>query len=437
MYVPTAGEKNSSAKGRMLGALLQRTALKNLTTDGWLLFYTRFARLFAYGALSVVLVLYLTSLGLSESQTGLLLTLTLLGDTLVSLWLTTQADRIGRRRVLRTGGILMALAGLVFASTGNLFLLLIAGTIGVISPSGNEVGPFLSIEQAALSHVVPDLARTAVFAWYTVAGAFATAAGSLFAGTLVQLLERRTGSTSGNYRAVVLLYAGVAGLLTLFFSRLSPATEVSSPKETSDRLTPMRNFLGIGHSREIVFKLSALFALDSFAGGFVMQTFAAYWFPLRFGADPATLGLIFFGANILAGLSAFWASRLASRFGLINTMVFTHLPANILLILVPLMPTLSSVILVLFLRFSTSEMDVPTRQSYTMAVVRREERSPPAGITGVARTTGAALAPLFAGVLFAKASLISVPFFVAGSLKIVYDLLLYREFLGIRPPEEL
>src|SRR4051794_10694123 len=244
MYVPTAGEENSSAKGRMLGALLQRTALKNLTTDGWLLFFTRFARLFAYGALSVVLVLYLTSLGLSESQTGLLLTLTLLGDTLVSLWLTTQADRIGRRRVLRIGGILMALAGLVFASTGNLFLLLIAGTIGVISPSGNEVGPFLPIEQAALSHVVSGRARTAVFAWYTVAGAFATAAGSLFAGTVVQLLERKTVSTPGSYRAVVLLYAGVAALLTLFFSRLSPATEVSSRKETSDCLAPKRNVLG-------------------------------------------------------------------------------------------------------------------------------------------------------------------------------------------------
>jgi MFS family permease len=209
----------------MVAALLQRTALRNLTTDGWLLFSTRFTRLFAYGALSVVLILYLTSLGLSESQTGLLVTLTLVGDTFVSLWLTTQADRIGRRRVLRIGGILMALAGLVFALIGNLLLLLIAGTIGVISPSGNEVGPFLSIEQAALSHVVPDRARTAVFAWYTVAGAFATAAGSLLAGTIVQLLEHKPVSTSGSYRAVVLLYACVAGLLTLFFSRLSPATK--------------------------------------------------------------------------------------------------------------------------------------------------------------------------------------------------------------------
>src|SRR3954469_7128442 len=141
MYVPTAGEENSSAKGGMLGALLQRTALKNLTTDGWLLFLTRFARLFAYGSLSVVLVLYLTSLGLDESQTGVLLTLTLAGDTLISLWLTTRADRIGRRRVLKTGAVLMAGAGLAFAATGNLLLLIIAGTIGVISPTGNEVGP--------------------------------------------------------------------------------------------------------------------------------------------------------------------------------------------------------------------------------------------------------------------------------------------------------
>src|SRR3954462_10061229 len=149
----------------------QPNTIRNLSRDGRLLFLTRAIRLFSYGALSVVLVLYLTSLGLSESQTGLLLTLTLLGDTLVSLWLTTQADRIGRRRVLRIGGILMALAGLGFASTGNVFLLLVAGTIGVISPSGNEVGPFLPIQQAALSHVVSDRARTAVFAWYTVAGA--------------------------------------------------------------------------------------------------------------------------------------------------------------------------------------------------------------------------------------------------------------------------
>ena len=167
-----------------------------------------------------------------------------------------------------------------------------------------------------------------------------------------------------------------------------------------------------------------------------MQSFAAYWFYLRFGVNPATLGVIFFWANVFAGISALLASRLASRIGLVRTMVVTHLPSNILLILVPLMPNLPLAVLVLLLRFSISQMDVPTRQSYTMAVVSPEERSAAAGITGVARTIGAAISPVFVGFLFAHHSLINVPFFIAGTLKIVYDLLLYKEFVSIRPPEE-
>ena len=183
-------------------------------------------------------------------------------------------------------------------------------------------------------------------------------------------------------------------------------------------------------------KLSALFALDSFGGGFVVQSFAAYWFYLRFGVDPKTLGALFFAANVLAGLSALAASRLAARIGLINTMVATHLPSNILLILIPLMPTLPLATLMLLLRFSISQMDVPTRQSYTMAVVSPEERSAAAGITGVARTTGAALSPLFAGLLFSRPSLINLPFYIAGTLKIAYDLALFRAFRSVKPPEE-
>jgi predicted MFS family arabinose efflux permease len=186
----------------------------------------------------------------------------------------------------------------------------------------------------------------------------------------------------------------------------------------------------------VVFKLSSLFALDSFAGGFVVQSFAAYWFYLRFGASPETLGAIFFWAHVFAGISALFASRLASRIGLVRTMVVTHLPSNVLLTLVPLMPTLGLAIAVLLVRFSISQMDVPTRQSYTMAVVRSEERSAAAGITGVARTTGAAIGPVFAGLLFAHPSLMNIPFFLAGGLKIVYDLLLYRAFAHVRAPEE-
>lgn len=418
--------------GKLAGAL-NRSALRHLTRDGALLFLTRFVRLFSYGALSVVLVFYLTGLGLSESQTGMLLTLTLLGDTLVSLALTTQADRIGRRRMLIVGAILMAGAGLTFAFTNNFLFLVLAGTIGVISPSGHEVGPFLSIEQAALSQVIPARERTAVFAWYALIGAMATAAGSLFAGLLTQRLERAAVTPVGSERVIILVYAALGMLLTLLFSRLSSAAEVH--RDASGSATA-KSLLGVGSSRAVVLKLSGLFALDSFGGGFVVQSFAAYWFYLRFGVNPATLGGIFFGANLFAGVSALLASRLASRFGLVKTMVYTHLPSNILLILVPLMPNLSLAILVLLLRFSISQMDVPTRQSYTMAIVPAEERSSAAGITGVARTTGAALAPVFAGLMFAKPSLINLPFFIAGTLKIAYDLLLYRAFVHMQPPEE-
>ena len=380
-------------------------------------------RLFAYGALAVVLVVYLTSSGLSASQTGLLLTLTLVGDTAVSLYLTTHADRLGRRRMLIVGAILMVAAGVTFAWTRDFLLLVIAGTIGVISPSGNEVGPFLPIEQAALAHVVPSDARTAVFAWYTLAGSLATAAGSLCGGVLSQALQRTAATPLASYRVVVLLYAALGAVLALLFTRLSPATEVAASDATATRF-------GIGRSRAVVLRLSGLFALDAFAGGFVIQSFAAYWFYLRFDVNPATLGMIFFWANVFAGVSALLASRLAARFGLVRTMVFTHLPSNVLLILVPLMPTLPLAVVVLLARFSISQMDVPTRQSYVMAVVRPDERSAAAGITGVARTTGAAIAPVFAGWMFARPSLVSLPFFIAGTLKIVYDLLLYRGFVS-------
>jgi MFS family permease len=330
----------------------------------------------------------------------------------------------------------MAAAGLAFACTSNLVLLIIAGTIGVISPSGNEVGPFLSIEQAALSHVVPDRTRTEVFAWYTLAGSAATAMGALFAGTITHALQRTTMTPVGTYRVVVILYAALGVLLACLFIRLSSAAEVRSPQEKSASPTTMKSFFGVGQSHRVVLKLSSLFALDSFAGGFVVQSFAAYWFYLRFGVNPATLGVIFFWANIFAGISALLASRLAARWGLINTMVVTHLPSNILLILVPLMPSLWLAVLILLLRFSISQMDVPARQSYIMAVVSKEERSAAAGITGVARTMGAAISPLFVGFMFARPSWINVPFFIAGTLKIIYDLLLYKAFVTVQPPEE-
>ena len=319
---------------------LMPVALRALPRDPVVLFFTRFLRLFAYGALSVVLVFYLVSLGLTESQVGLLLTLTLAGDIAISLLLTTRADQMGRRRTLIVGAILMAGAGIAFASTHNLLFLLIAGTIGVISPSGNEVGPFLSIEQTVLSYVVSPAIRTEGFAWYTMAGAVATALGALCGGVATGIVQKASFSASDSYRFVVLLYAAVGAALAFLFVRLSSSTEVRD-STLDEGSSTARKFFGAGHSRSIVFKLSSLFALDSFAGGFIVQSFAAYWFYLRFGVQPIQLGVIFFWANVFAGVFALVASRLASRIGLVRTMVVTHLPSNVLLILVPLMPNLA------------------------------------------------------------------------------------------------
>lgn len=395
----------------------------SLTPTGWLLFATRTGRMFAYGFLSVVLVLYLTELGISADHIGLLLTLTLLGDTAISLWITTSADRIGRRRMLILGALLMVVGGVVFAITDNFVFLLLAAIVGVISPSGNEVGPFLSIEQAALSQTVTDEERTEIFAWYNLAGSVATAVGALVGGFVSQLLVDQGLTGASVYRPLIWAY-GVAGvLLALGFTRLSPAVEVPATARP-------KNVLGLHRSHATVFKLSALFALDAFGGGFVLQSLVAYWFHVRYGVEPETLGRIFFGANLLAAVSALSAAALAKRIGLVNTMVFTHLPSNILLILVPLMPNLPLAITVLLLRFSISQMDVPTRQSYTMAVVHPEERSAAAGITGVARSIGASFSPLLVGLMFSDKAWLSVPFYLAGGIKIVYDLLLYRAFVS-------
>lgn len=394
-----------------------------LGRDARLLFTTRGLRMFGYGFVSVVLVLYLAAVGLPDAQIGLVLTLTLLGDAAISLWLTTHADRVGRRRVLLVGSLLMGFAGIGFAASSSLAVLVVAATIGVISPSGNEVGPFLAVEQASLSQTIPDASRTRVFAWFNLTGSFATAAGALAGGTLATALIAAGNSTVNAYRGVIVGYALVACALALLFTRVSGAVEAPAPPDVS-----IARRLGLHRSQRTVARLSALFALDAFGGGFVVQSLIAYWFHLRFGADPAVIGGALFGANLLAGISALAAVRIAEKIGLVRTMVFTHLPSNVLLILVPLMPTLPLAIVVLLARFSISQMDVPTRQSYTMAVVDPDERSAAAGVTGIARSIGAAISPLAAAPLIGGVALAGVPFLLAGSLKIVYDVLLYRGF---------
>ena len=396
-----------------------------LSRDGWLLFASCAVRSFAYGFLSVILGLYLDTIGLGMAAIGWIFTAALAGSAGMTLIVTSVADRFGRKTLLILGAALMALAGGIFAVSDNPIWLMIAAIFGTISPSGKDIGPFLSLEQAILPQTTTDQQRTAVFSAYNLVGSFAGAVGALAVG----LPELLSFSSLSGYRLLIWSYVAAALLLVLLFVQLSPGIEA---KKNPDSFIGK---LGLKKSRAMVAKLAGLFALDAFAGGFIVQSIVAYWFYLRYQTDLGALGGIFFGTNLLAAFSFLAAPACARRFGLLNTMVFTHLPSNFLLLLVPLMPNMESAIAVLLIRHLLSQMDVPTRQSYTMAVVDAEERAASAGVLSVARNTGAAIAPLFTGAILAAPSL-GLPFLLAGGLKVIYDLWIFALFRKVKPPEE-
>ena len=405
-----------------------------LNRDGFLLFSTRFIRLYSYGFLSVGLLLYLTSLHYSQLQIGALFTGTLIGDLFITFYLTTTADSWGRKHILLVSAVLKVFAGVVFASTSSFWLLLVAGVLGVISPTGGETGPFLAVEQAAITESILQPEKiTLIFGYYNVAGYLAQALGALSSGYTIYLLQRSFGySEVDAYRSTLIVYAFLGAVMFVLYSCLSAAIE---PLHSRDPSAP-RNWLGkFGltrpESRAVVLKLSALFVLDAFAGGFVMQTIIVYWFHERFGMDTEWLGLMMSAANVLAGLSALAATPLVNRIGAINTMVFTHFPSNLFLLLVPFMPNRTLAVLVLLLRFTISQMDVPARQTYVATVVDADERSAAGGITNIVRSIGLAVSPLLAGYLLQDPSntlLFSAPFVISGGLKCLYDILLYLSF---------
>jgi predicted MFS family arabinose efflux permease len=293
--------------------------------------------------------------------------------------------------------------------------------------------PFLAVEQACLAQCVTDRERTRFFAWYNLTGYFSSAVGALAVGSFIGAAHRHGWSDAAAYRAVFLVYALLGLALAIVAHRLTGAVEApAAPRPT----TPARALLGLRESRGVVMRLSALFALDSFGGGFVLQSFVAWWFQQRFGAGEALLGAVFFGTNLLSGVSGLAAVPLARRIGLVNTMVWTHLPSNLLLMLVPLMPTLPLAIATLLARHLLSQMDVPTRQSYVNAIVAPAERAAANGVTSTARQLGTAAGPLIAGAMFGAAAATALPFLVCGVLKSTYDLLLWRGFRRMKPPEE-
>ncbi|HEX7126810.1 MAG TPA: MFS transporter [Thermodesulfobacteriota bacterium] len=400
-----------------------------LAPDGRRLLAAAFVRNAAYSALSIALAPYLEALGLGTAEIGWVFTAALAGSAAATVLVAAVADRVGRRRVLVAGAALMALGGAAFGVAASPALLAAAAVLAAINPAGRELGPFLTVEMAALPQTTTDEGRTGAFAAYNLVGTLAVALGSLAAG--LPALAGLEGLAA--HRALVAAYA-VAGLaLVALFARLTPAVE---PPRAAPGARRPGAWLGIHRSRRRVFGLSALFALDAFGGGFIVQSLMAYWFALRFGLDTASLGAVFFGANLCAAASYVAAAPIARRIGLLNTMVFTHLPSNGLLVLVPFMPTVESAVAVLLLRFLCSQLDLPTRQSYLMAVVAPDERSAAAGLTGVARNVAYAVAPVFTSATLAAPAL-GLPFVLAGLIKALYDVLLLFTFRRVKPPEEL
>jgi MFS family permease len=390
------------------------------------LLWARGLRAFGDGYVSLLLPLYLIALGLSPFQVGVIATGTLAGSGLLTLLVGLHAHRLRYRTLLLMATGLMTATGFGFAVVSDFWPLLLIAIVGTLNPSSGDVSVFLPLEQAVLARSVTDQRRTAVFGRYSMVGALVGAAGSLFAGFPEFLSSAMQISDKLAWQLMFALYGLLGFASGLIYRKLPRTREV----ETQSRATPLRQ------SRRIVFTLAALFSLDAFGGGFIVQSLLALWLFEAFHLSTAVAGTVFFWTGVLSALSYLVAVRLANRVGLINTMVFTHLPANVLLLVIPLIPNLPWVVVLLFVRAALSQMDVPTRNSYVMAIVTPGERAAAASITSVPRSLAASMSPLLAGYLLGL-STFGWPLVFAGGLKIVYDLLLLATFRKVRPAEEL
>ncbi|HYG90134.1 MAG TPA: MFS transporter [Azospirillum sp.] len=391
-----------------------------------LLLASRALRAFGDGLISLLLPVHLAGLGFGPLEIGALATATLAGSAALTLAVGLVAHRLPGRGSLVGAALLMVLTGLAFPLAEGFWPLFLIAFVGTINPSSGDVSVFLPLEQARLAHAVPDQHRTGLFARYSLIGSLSAAVGALCAGG-PEMLAAATGiDPDAAIEGAFVLYAllGLASLLLYRHLPESRADAASTPAE------PLRR------SRGIVLRLAALFSLDAFAGGLVVQSLLALWLFERFGLSLAAAGAIFFWTGVLSAVSYLVAVRIAARIGLINTMVFTHLPANICLVLVPFAPNLGTAIALLLVRSLLSQMDVPTRTSYVMAVVTPGERAAAASVTAVPRSLASALGPLLAGHLLALSGF-GWPLVLGGGLKIIYDLSLLGMFRNVRPPEEV
>lgn len=407
-------------------------SLNWISRDGKLLLTARILRTFAYGFLSIVLAIYLKVLGFDDLLIGLLLATTLINSVIFTLIASFYADKIGRRKTLIIYGILMSIGGAVFMFTENYIAMILAALIGTINVTGSETGAFLSIEQAILPQTVKDnKKRNTIFGLYNMLGTFAMSAGILVSG-LPNLMQEYGLNQVNSIKPLFALYVVIGIAVTATYCMLTREIEINKKdafqKSLHSTLSPK--------SKNVVAKLSALFAVDSFAGGFVIQGIVSLWFFTKFGINLITLSYIFSVAGILTAFSFIIATKLADRIGLINTMVFTHIPSNILLILVGFAPTLPLAISFYLARMALSQMDVPTRQSYVVSVVNEDERTTAAGITNVSRNVAQTISPSLTGYILYSLPSLAAPFMLGGVLKIIYDIALYINFRNTKPKDE-
>ena len=403
-------------------------------SDGKLIFAARIVRSFSYGFLSIILAIYLRLIGLDDILIGVVLSATLVNSVLLTLVASFYADKLGRRKILLIYAAMMSLSGAIFLLTENYVALVAAALVGTINVTGTETGSFLSVEQAILPQTVTDSSkRNTAYAVYNMVGTFAMSGGILLAG-LPSLLQNFLSITQADsMRPLFLLYIILGIAVFAMYSRLTRHIELATASGHNEGRLKSR-VGGLSHeSQRIVGKLSGLFAVDAFAGGFVIQSIVSFWFFTKFGVDLATLSYIFSIAGVLTAFSFLAAAKMADRIGLVNTMVFTHIPSNILLILVGFAPTLPLAIGLYLARMAISQMDVPTRQAYIVTVVREDERTAAAGITNVSRNVSQALSPSLTGYLLQSLPLLSAPFLLSGALKIVYDVALFLKFRNIAP----
>ena len=383
-------------------------------------------RAFVDGLVSVVLPSYLVLLGFDGLHVGAIVTGTLLGSAALTLLAGLQGHRVRRLLLLQVVAAVMVFTGLGFTLLSSFWALLLIAVVGTLNPSAGDVSVFLPTEQALLPSTVSDRHRTALYGRYSLVGFTVAAVGALFAGVPDVVARNTALSKTTSYRGVFLLYALVGVAVWFSYRRLSPSIE--RPAGEAGR--------ALGESKRMVYRLAAVFSLDAFAGGFVVQSLLALWLFRKFGLSTGVAGAIFFWAGLLSGGSALVAVQLARRIGLVRTMVFTHLPSNALLIATALMPTLPLAIACLMARSALSQMDVPARTSYVMAIVQPSERAAAASITNVPRSLASAASPLAAGWMLDH-STFGWPLIIAGSLKAAYDLTLFTLFRHVRPPEEL